>query len=210
MHADLARPSRSRRTVVALLALAAAALLLDAGWIHAKAVLAQHLLQRAWVASLDGQPQKPWPSADTQPVARLQLARLGVDQIVLEGDSGRSLAFGPGWAPASAAPGGDGTVVVSGHRDTHFDWLSEVRVGDRLQLQGAAGTRQYVVRATMVADSRVDRLAVDGDDRLLLVTCWPFDAVASGGPQRYVVVAEPCSDCSQPLPFAAPRLAGLR
>ncbi len=182
--------------LVVLLALLAAGLALDAGYIHAKAQLAQALLARAWQSRLeDGQPHRPWPWADSHPVAKLSMPRLRVEQIVLAGDSGRTIAFGPGWAEASTAPGRAGTTVISAHRDTHFDWLQQVAIGDRLSLQSAEGERRYRVVSIDVADSRVQRLPLsDEADRLLLVTCWPFDAIVSGGPLRYVVAAEPIVD----------------
>jgi sortase A len=60
-------------------------------WIHAKAQLAQILLQRAWERTLRGEAAaKPWPWADTWPVARLRVPAHGVDLFVLSGVSGRS------------------------------------------------------------------------------------------------------------------------
>jgi len=192
-----APPSALRRLVTATLAVAALALLADAGWIHAKATVAQWLLQRSWLAGqLDGDPHRPWPWADTHAVARLTQPRLGVDQIVLAGDSGRSLAFGPGWAEASADPGAPGTTAISGHRDTHFAWLRQLRIGDVVELASPQGRRGYRVVRADVADARRQQLQLASDvDRLLLVTCWPFDALTAGGPQRYVVTAEACDDC---------------
>ena len=180
-----------RRAAFAVFALALA-LGGNAGWIHAKALLAQALLQHAWTQTqASGTAHAPWPWADTAPVARLTVPSHGIDQIVLAGDSGRTLAFGPGWAEASAAPGGHGTVVVSGHRDTHFAFLRDLAPGDLLQLQSVTGNTTYRVHDARIADSRSERLAMDsGTDTLWLVTCWPFDAVEAGGPMRYVVRAE--------------------
>lgn len=178
-----------RRSGFGLLLAAAAALTADALWIHAKAGLAQLLLRQAWdEARSDGGRHRPWPWADTHPVAVLRMPELGVEQVVLAGDDGRTLAFGPGWAPASAAPDGHGTVVLSGHRDTHFGWLRRLVLHDVVEVETPGGTRRWRVVETRVADSRRDRLAL-GDEHaeLLLVTCWPFDAVQSGGPMRYVV-----------------------
>jgi sortase A len=192
---------RQRRRLAALASLLLAALLAaDAGVIHAKAQLAQWLLRDAWQARNDsGVAPRPWPWADLSPVATLHAPRLGIAQIVVSGDSGRSIAFGPGWAEASAAPGGPGTTVISGHRDTHFDWLRLLRIDDVLQVDGGGGRRHYRVTATHVADATAHRLALDADsDRLLLVTCWPFDALTSGGAERYVVTAEACAECSLP------------
>ena len=180
----------SRRKIAAFVTLALALVLGgSAGWIHAKALLAQVLLHNAWTQTLaSGTAHAPWPWADTAPVARLRVAARDIDQIVLRGDSGRTLAFGPGWAEASAKPGGHGTVVLSGHRDTHFGFLRDLLPGDAVELQGASGSATYRVVDTRIADVRRDRLALDaGQDELWLVTCWPFDAVVAGGPLRYAV-----------------------
>ncbi len=186
-------PIRRLRLALALACATLAVIcLVDAGWIHAKAAVAQVLLERSWQRSDgDGQAPPPWPWADTRPVARLHAPPLRHSQIVLAGDSGRVLAFGPGWAPASAAPDGRGTIVISGHRDTHFAWLRHLETGDRVQLETRDGRRDYIVTTQRIADAERERIALDDDgDTLLLVTCWPFDAVA-GGPLRYVVRAEP-------------------
>lgn len=174
---------------IALLALALGAQPL---YLHAKAALAQHLLQRAWHDGNGGQAAiAPWPWADTHPIARLRVPAHAIDQIVLAGDSGRVLAFGPGWAEASAAPGSSGTTVISAHRDTHFAFLRELAPGTSLALESGGAERRFRVLGTEVVDSRSTRIDTDAGDRLLLVTCWPFDAVDAGGPMRYVVTAVP-------------------
>ena len=185
-----------RRLTALLLGLIALTLALDAGYLHAKAWLAQQLLARAWnEAQHGGAAHKPWPWADTHPVARLQVPAHGIDQIVLAGDAGRTLAFGPGWAESSAQPGARGTPVISGHRDTHFAFLREVAIGDEIELQGVDGSSRYRVTSTRIADATKERLAANPqEDALLLVTCWPFDAVVPGGPLRYVVRAERIDD----------------
>ncbi|MCK9489279.1 MAG: class GN sortase [Xanthomonadales bacterium] len=196
------RLRQPRHLAAALLALAAAALALDAGWVHAKASLAQHLLDRAWQRTLaEGGTHRPWPRADTRPVARLHRDHGAASgnartQTILAGDNGRSLAFGPGWAEASAAAGQPGTTVISGHRDTHFAWLQHAAAGDTLSLEDASGHHtRYQVTGTTVVDSRHQRIALHEDgDTLLLVTCWPFNAVAAGGPLRYVVSASAVRD----------------
>lgn len=161
-------------------------------YIPAKAWLAQLLLERAWQQERHGGRQvRPWAWADTWPVARLRQPRLGVDQIVLEGTSGRVLAFGPGRLSGSARPGEPGNLVLSGHRDTHFAWLAELRDGDRLELDLADGRQLHyrVVRRRVrdVHDSYL--LDRNGFDGLRLVTCYPFDAILPGGPKRYLVDA---------------------
>jgi sortase A len=162
-------------------------------WIHAKAHLGQLLLERAWARTLAGESGvRPWPWADTWPVARLRVPAHGVDLIVLDGVSGRTLAWAPGHAGGSASPGAPGTAIISGHRDTHFRFLERLRPGDELvaEATGRAPAR-FVVRETAVVDARSAVIRSDGEmARLALVTCYPFDAVTPGGPLRYVVVAE--------------------
>lgn len=160
--------------------------------IHAKAALAQVLLQRAWQRTVAGEAQaRPWPWADTWPVARLRMEGNGLDQIVLAGATGSSLAFGPGHVDGTAEPGTGSNTVIGGHRDTHFRFLADLEQGDELWLDDAqGGTRRYRVTDLQVVDHRDSGVAVDTSlPTLTLVTCYPFDAVVAGGPLRYVVTA---------------------
>jgi sortase A len=167
------------------------------GWIYAKALLAQHLLQHAWARTLAGERDvRPWPWADTWPVARLRVPMHGIDLIVLDGVSGRTLAFGPGHAGGSARPGAPGTAIVSGHRDTHFRFLQRVTPGEEILVEtpGQPPVRFHVREATVVdARTAVIGSAGDGSAALVLLTCYPFAAVNPGGPLRYVVAAEAAS-----------------
>ena len=161
-----------------------------AGWIHAKAAVAQILLDRAWQQTLyDDRQYKPWPWADTWPVAELIVPRYNIDQIILAGDSGASLAFGPGHAFASATPEEHGTVLISGHRDTHFRFLQHLKKGERVILKTKTGIHYYTVNQTRIVDSR-DYKVVSNNDELILVTCYPFNSAIAGGSKRYLVYAQ--------------------
>ena len=167
----------------------------EAAWIHAKAGLAQVLIRAAWAREQAGQTAaRPWPWADTRPLARLTFGdgKGARAFIVLEGASGRNLAFGPAHDSASVAPGAAGNSVIEGHRDTHFAVLKGARAGDTLQVETAAGRRwRFSVTDARVVDSRHVRIALAADHpRLTLVTCYPFDAVVPGGPLRFVVTAD--------------------
>lgn len=166
-----------------------------ATYIYAKAVVAQVLLERAWNQSLITHvPAKPWPWADTTSIARLRLKRLGIDQIVLTGDSGRTLAFGPGWSESSVKPGEAGVSVISGHRDTHFSFLRHVEINDEIDVETSTGHFRYRVMERRIVDSTRAMLPLslpNDSPTLELVTCYPFDAVIPGGPLRYVIKAGP-------------------
>jgi sortase A len=181
-----------------------------AGYIHVKAALAQVLLERSWQRSLRGvSAPRPWPWADTWPVARLRVARIDVDEIVLAGASGRTLAFGPAHVDGSAMPGGEGISVIAGHRDTHFEFLRQLRAGDGLWIDRPDGSSvAYRVRDVAVLDARKDRVPLDvAADALELVTCFPFDAIAPGGPLRYRVLAERVSPAEHIFVAADRRVA---
>jgi sortase A len=174
---------------LALACLAAALSQLGAAaWIQLKAELAQQLIARAWE---EPGAEKPWPWADTWPVARLQFPERDVDLYVLAGDRGNALAFGPGQQTGSAEPGDDGVTIIGGHRDTHFAFLQHVEPGDRLILTDKTRTtHRYRISQIRIADIRRGPLQAAGDG-LILVTCFPFEALAAGGPLRYLVVAQP-------------------
>ena len=185
---------RSRRIVmivVGVLVVAGIMLTAQGAYIPAKAWLAQHLLERAWRHTQAGRPGKPWPWADTRPVARLSVPRLGRTQILLAGAHGRALAFGPGHLDGTALPGRPGHSVISAHRDTHFAFLKDIRTGDNLVVETSAGRRRaYRVVDRRIMDTRHAGLSYHPDqDLLALVTCYPFENWRAGGPLRYLVTA---------------------
>ena len=162
-------------------------------WIESKAWLAQALIRDAWSRTLNGEVRaRPWPWADTWPVALMSVPRLGVERYVLAGAHGAALAFGPGHATATALPGEVGNSLIGGHRDTHLAFLGQLRMGDEIIIERADGVRMsYYVHAAHVVDRRDVWLASQqGPSRLTLITCYPLDALRAGGDQRYAVIAE--------------------
>lgn len=167
--------------------------LASAGWIHAKAWLAQRLIAAAWSGQREGGfARRPWPGADMRPVARLTLAARGVDLYVLDNTSPRALAFGPAHVGGTARPGSYGNTVLVAHRDTHFAFLKRVEIGDEVEVEAAQGRRsRYRVRQVSIVERGESRVLDEaGEAQLTLITCYPFDAVRPGTTLRYVVVAE--------------------
>ena len=163
-------------------------------YIQAKAWLAQVLIKQAWARTLDGEAQaKPWPWADTWPVARITVPDRGIERFVLAGANGRAIAFGPGHVFGTPLPGEAGNSVIGGHRDTHFAFLRELQHGEEIVVQeSAAAIRRYRVEHSEIVDKGDTRALAQADDgaRLTLITCYPFDALRAGGPLRYVVTAK--------------------
>jgi sortase A len=163
-------------------------------FIFAKAQLAQVLLEGSWKAVLEGKEKvKPWPWADFTPVASLYFPDEKYKTIVVSGASGTSLAFAPGHLDGSAEPGTKGNCVIYGHRETHFRILENLVAGESIFLITQDGReKEYQVTDLRVIDkSETIVTARSYDERLTLVTCYPFKALAPG-PKRYVVVAKVC------------------
>lgn len=191
-------PGRSARWLSSLLICAGLWQFGSGTWLLLKAELAQYLISDSWQRQLSsGEIHKPWPWADTWPVAQL---KLGDEKplLVLQGTSGQALAFGPGMHQAALSPENNtdaATTVIAAHRDTHFRGLKHLRPGMPVQLQGRDGRwHSFVVREMQVVDSRRGTLpelvTAGGAPGLILVTCYPFDALDNGGPLRYLVYAE--------------------
>jgi sortase A len=184
---------KTLRYIILVLFLAGLGLIGKGTYIHAKARVAEYLLRSSWQDTIEkGIAIKPWPWADTWPVARMIVPEHGIDLVVLEGASGNVLAFGPGHLTPSSLPGQPGNSIISGHRDTSFRFLERVRVGERITMQTRDGSMvSFKVIDTQIIDQAVLDLNIKADIPLLtLATCYPFDAVIPGGPERYLVFAE--------------------
>ncbi len=171
-------------------------LVCDGLWLHAKELLAQRLLHNAWEETLrTGVAVKPWPWADSWPVARLRVDRLGVDHIVLEGDFGEALAFGPGRVSDSARPGSRGNCVLAGHRDTSFTFLQDLKPGDHIRIQTQQG-REVVFQVTASQIRQREGLYLENPDTpwLTMITCYPFDGIQPNTEQRFVVFARAAAE----------------
>ena len=166
---------------------------INGSYIQLKALLAQHLLHSAWEQTLLGEENvKPWAWADTWPLARLSVAGQEADLIVMEGASGRTMAFAPGHMQGTPSPGDIGYSVISAHRDTHFSFLKHLQAGDKLELQTRQGEKlDYQVTHMQIVDAHAAPVPDDDGVRgLMLVTCYPFDSLSVGGNLRYVVYAQ--------------------
>jgi len=196
---SMATPSRLRKFArrrafglsALVLAVAGAALIGDAVYIKAKAEVAQVLMDRAWTRTLAGQAEaKPWSWADTWPVAKLEVPRLQETSIVLDGVSGQAMAFGPGLMHGPK-PGEAGLAVISAHRDTHFRFLKNIKLGDEVYITNADGTQsRFKISETRIVEADASGLYQSADEaQIALVTCWPFDALRQGS-KRFVALGK--------------------
>lgn len=166
-------------------------------YICVKAELAQYLIAHAWHKNLQSTEQhKPWPWADTQPIAQLIIKEK--NWYVLAGASGRNLAFAPTHVSSTPKPGEKGNSVIVGHRDTQFNSLKNLQKGDVIEVKTKHNRQRFKITMLRVAQqsqtefmhSNVNNSTFDVDQAYLtLITCYPFDSLVPDPTHRYIVRA---------------------
>lgn len=122
-------------------------------------------------------------------IGEIEVARLHLKAIVVQGDSHTLLRRAVGHIPDTALPGTPGNVVLAGHRDTFFRPLRNIRLGDAISLKTSDGDFQYLVESTQVVPAGDMEVLNSSSDRILtLITCFPFDYIGPA-PNRFVVRA---------------------
>jgi sortase A len=125
-----------------------------------------------------------------KPLGEIELTRIGVTAMILEGTDDRTLRRAVGHIPGTALPGQPGNVAIAGHRDTFFRALRNVHQDDEITLMTLEGSYRYRVDSIKVVgpeDTQV--LDNSGGDFLTLVTCFPFNFVGPA-PRRFIVHAQ--------------------
>lgn len=123
-------------------------------------------------------------------IGRLEIERLGLSAMVIDGDDHRTLRRAVGHIPGTARPGENGNMVLTGHRDTFFRPLRNIRQDDTILLTTLRGQYRYRVLSTeVVSPDHVSSLAPGRDEILTLITCHPFYFVGAA-PNRFIVRAE--------------------
>ena len=122
-------------------------------------------------------------------IGEIQVPRLGLEAMVVQGESARDLQRAVGHISNSALPGEWGNVALAGHRDTFFRPLREIRAGDEIRFRTAGKTFEYRVESIGVVGPRDTKVLKPSSGRdLTLITCFPFTFVGRA-PGRFVVRA---------------------
>lgn len=184
-----------------LLLLAGVLLLAWYGSLLTESLLFQKTVSRqleARIASqLAGNPGIPPPvSRESTPglIGRLEVSRLGVSVVVMEGVSDRTLRHAIGHIPGTALPGQPGNAGIAGHRDTFFRPLQNVHNEDIISISTPNGEFRYRVVSTRIVSpddvSVLESGSKEGSKEVLtLVTCYPFYFVGAA-PDRFIVRAQ--------------------
>jgi len=176
---------------------AGSALLLYVAVQYAHMFLQQRRLAREWqrqqaVASLQVD------SDSDGALTRLSIPSIHLDAIVVEGTTRHDLLLGPGHIKGTAEAGQPGNVVITGHRDTFFRHVHELRKGDIVILQREGKTYRYEVTAKRIVGAEdVSVLRPAGDSGLTLITCYPTYYIGPA-PNRLVVFTKKVGDGQSP------------
>ncbi|HLJ48150.1 MAG TPA: class D sortase [Bryobacteraceae bacterium] len=141
-------------------------------------------------AAYSASPEYPATAVTAGLIGRLEIPRLGLTAIVIEGTGKGTLRRAVGHIPGTALPGQPSNVGLSGHRDTFFRPLRNIRRDDAITITTLHGEYHYrVVSTKVVSPADVAVLNPSKTEILTLVTCYPFYFVGSA-PQRFIVRAE--------------------
>jgi sortase A len=140
----------------------------------------------ARAGGIDDQPVAPAPAGA---LGSIEIPRIGLAAMILEGTDGRTLRRAVGHIPGTSLPGQPGNVAIAGHRDTFFRALRNVQQDDEIRLSTLDGSYRYLVDSTQVVAPEDTQVLDDSSDTILtLVTCYPFYFVGPA-PKRFIVRA---------------------
>jgi sortase A len=192
-HARLLRWLRNAFLVAGVLALAYSGFVLLETKLY-QAVQAhrfQHQLQsiKPIIVTSGGVGNLPVAPAPGGVLGRIEIARIGVAAMILEGTDERTLRHAVGHFPGTPLPGRPGNVAIAGHRDTFFRALRNIQHDDEITLTTLSGSYRYLVDSTQVVAPERTQVLDDSSDMILtLVTCYPFYFVGPA-PKRFIVRA---------------------
>lgn len=123
-------------------------------------------------------------------IGRIEIPRLLLSVVVVEGIDKTTLRRAVGHVPGTALPGQPGNVGLAGHRDTFFRPLKDLKLKDEVRVSTLQGNFKYEVESLRVVEpDNVGVLAASADNVLTLVTCYPFYYFGPA-PQRWIVRAK--------------------
>ncbi len=144
----------------------------------------------AQVANRSWHPPGAQPQPEPEVFARLELPRLQQSRFVLGSATDENLMRGPAWLNATAKPGKKGNCIIAGHRDLHFRFFKDAKVGDEIRIDQGSESYRYRIRAmTIVPKTDVRLLRQTPDPTLTIVTCYPFYYLGNA-PKRMLIQAD--------------------
>lgn len=127
-------------------------------------------------------------------VGLLEIPAIKSELAIVEGTDPDDLKKGVGHYQGSYFPGEGGQIVLSGHRDTVFRRLGELKAGDVLNIRMPKKDTKYEITGTKIVDAE-DRTIItlqNEREELILTTCYPFSYIGNA-PERYIIYAKPAT-----------------
>jgi len=152
-------------------------------WIH------QEELESELYHSELSQPHLPPPASAPKPrlqegdlFGRLEVPRLNMSVMVMEGVAARTLRLGAGHIPGT-------TLGIAGHRDSFFRPLKDIQANDIIRFTSPTGTAEYRVVSTKIVGPEDAYVLKESGDVMTLVTCYPFYYIGPA-PKRFIIKAQ--------------------
>ncbi len=149
--------------------------------------------QSLWSEKMIGKYEKVKDTGDA-PLAMLKIKRLNVEAPVYFGTDRITLDRGIGIVEGTANLDEVGNIGISGHRDSFFRPLKDIKLGDKIEMRTLQGVKDFEVTDISIVDA-LDVSVLDPTDTtvLTLITCHPF-YYEGYAPDRYIVRATPVGD----------------
>ena len=157
-----------------------------------KAIIGQHYLEVAWKDSLkNNKLSKPWKSADFYMIGELTVPKLKISRVILNSVSGEALTWSIGRINNIGSSTKNGPIILAGHRDSHMQFMSKLKIGDKIELMMTDGVlKTYEISNYLITDrpelkTFTNKIKMNS---LVLTTCWPFNS-SKQGTKRYLIIA---------------------
>lgn len=142
------------------------------------------------VASVSEKPLYPIIADENDRIGILTIPALMLELPIFNGTSSAVLKKGVGHLSTTVLPGEEGNSVLSGHRDTVFKRLNELKIGDQLIVRTQAGTFIYEISRTRIVAKDDKTVTMPTNHAVLTITtCYPFIYIGDA-PERYIIIAD--------------------
>jgi sortase A len=131
------------------------------------------------------------PPQTGETVGLLAIPKIKAELAIIEGTDPDDLEKGVGHYKGSFYPSDQGQIVLSGHRDTVFRRLGELKIGDSLKMQMPYGNFTYEITHTKIVNSNDTSIITlqKQKEELIVTTCYPFRYIGNA-PKRYIIYAK--------------------
>ena len=154
-------------------------------WREQRSLEAQWQQQQRDYAQRGGTPTKV-----DDGLTRIEIPKIDLEAIVVNGSDRKHLKVGPGWMTNTAEPGARGNAVISAHRDTFFRHIYELGKGDEVLVRRNGQVFRYAVTGKKIVEPEdVSVLKQTDDPQLTLITCYPTYYIGPA-PKRLVVFSK--------------------